>query len=90
MEVKGEDQVVAVEAQNVSPVQMGTVRISDLLAGVIQGKMNYCRHTENLGSANSLKIRICLTTYMQHSIFFRWLISALLIIFWKCLYSHFG
>ncbi|GLD50082.1 UHRF1-binding protein 1 isoform X1 [Lates japonicus] len=36
MEVKGEDQVVAVEAQNVSPVQMGTVRISDLLAGVVQ------------------------------------------------------
>nr|XP_046252570.1 UHRF1-binding protein 1 [Scatophagus argus] len=36
MEVKGEDQVVAVEVQNLSPVQMGTVRVSDLLAGLIQ------------------------------------------------------
>ncbi|XP_071332933.1 bridge-like lipid transfer protein family member 3A isoform X2 [Trachinotus anak] len=36
MEVKGEDQVVAVEAQNLSPVQMGNVRVSDLLAGLIQ------------------------------------------------------
>ncbi|XP_076596977.1 bridge-like lipid transfer protein family member 3A [Chaetodon auriga] len=36
MEVKGEDQVVALEAQNLSPVQMGNVRVSDLLAGLIQ------------------------------------------------------
>ncbi|XP_030279872.1 UHRF1-binding protein 1 [Sparus aurata] len=36
MEVKGEDQVVAVEVQNVSPVQMGTVRVSDVLAGLVQ------------------------------------------------------
>ncbi|XP_030589071.1 UHRF1-binding protein 1 isoform X2 [Archocentrus centrarchus] len=36
IEVKGEDQVVAVEAQTVTPVQMGNVRLSDLLAGVIQ------------------------------------------------------
>ncbi|XP_042347366.1 UHRF1-binding protein 1 [Plectropomus leopardus] len=36
MEVKGEDQVVAVETQSVSPVQMGTVRVSDLHAGLIQ------------------------------------------------------
>ncbi|KAM9855621.1 bridge-like lipid transfer protein family member 3A [Aulostomus maculatus] len=35
MEVKGEDQVVAVEAQNLSSVQMGNVRVSDLLAGLI-------------------------------------------------------
>lgn len=41
VEVKGEDQVVAVEAQAVTPVQMGNVRLSDLLAGVIQGKQNY-------------------------------------------------
>ncbi|TKS77852.1 UHRF1-binding protein 1 ICBP90-binding protein 1 [Collichthys lucidus] len=37
MEVKGEDQVVAVETQNLSPVQMGNIRVSDLLAGLIQG-----------------------------------------------------
>ncbi|XP_068453539.1 bridge-like lipid transfer protein family member 3A [Clinocottus analis] len=36
MEVKGEDQVVAVEAQNLSPVQMGNIRVTDLLAGLIQ------------------------------------------------------
>ncbi|XP_008300879.1 UHRF1-binding protein 1 [Stegastes partitus] len=36
MEVKGEDQVVAVQAQNLTPVQMGNVRLSDLLAGLVQ------------------------------------------------------
>ncbi|KAF3697128.1 UHRF1-binding protein 1 ICBP90-binding protein 1 [Channa argus] len=36
MEANGEDQVVAVEAQNLRPVQMGNVKISDLLAGLIQ------------------------------------------------------
>ncbi len=44
MEVKGEDQVVAVEAQNLSPVQMGNIRVSDLLAGVIEGNLDYCCH----------------------------------------------
>lgn len=38
LEVKGEDQVVAVEIQNMSPVQMGNIRVSDLLSGLIQGK----------------------------------------------------
>ncbi|XP_010766103.1 UHRF1-binding protein 1 [Notothenia coriiceps] len=36
MEVKGEDQVLAVEAQNLVPVQMGNNRVSDLLAGLVQ------------------------------------------------------
>ncbi|KAK5863882.1 hypothetical protein PBY51_000874 [Eleginops maclovinus] len=36
MEVKGEDQVVAVEAQNLVPVQMGNIQVSDLLAGLVQ------------------------------------------------------
>ncbi|XP_040049213.2 bridge-like lipid transfer protein family member 3A [Gasterosteus aculeatus] len=36
VEVKGEDQVVAVEAQNLSPVQMGNIRVSDLLSGLTQ------------------------------------------------------
>lgn len=38
LEVNGEDQVVAVEVLNMSPVQMGNIRISDLLAGLLQGK----------------------------------------------------
>lgn len=37
VEVNGEDQVVAVEVQNLSPVQMGNITVSDLLAGLIQG-----------------------------------------------------
>ncbi|XP_061545936.1 bridge-like lipid transfer protein family member 3A [Phycodurus eques] len=36
MEVKGEDQVLALQAQNLSLVQMGNVRVFDLLAGLIQ------------------------------------------------------
>lgn len=43
MEVKGEDQVVALEAQSLSPVQMGNIRVSDLLAGFIQGNLDNCR-----------------------------------------------
>ncbi|XP_029012397.1 bridge-like lipid transfer protein family member 3A isoform X2 [Betta splendens] len=35
MEVKGDDQAVAVVAQSLSPVHLGTVRVSDLLAGLI-------------------------------------------------------
>lgn len=38
MEVQGEDQVVAVTAQNVTPVQMGNVKQSDILTGLLQGK----------------------------------------------------
>lgn len=45
MEVKGENQVVAVEAQNLSPVQMGNIRVTDLLAGLIQGNLDYCCHS---------------------------------------------
>ncbi|XP_077368729.1 bridge-like lipid transfer protein family member 3A [Festucalex cinctus] len=36
MEVKGEDQVIAVQAQNLNTVQMGNVKVLDLLAGLIQ------------------------------------------------------
>lgn len=38
LEVRGEDQVVAVEVLNMSPVQMGNTRVPDLLAGLLQGK----------------------------------------------------
>ncbi|KAM4610350.1 bridge-like lipid transfer protein family member 3A [Polymixia lowei] len=36
MEVKGEDQLVTLEAQNLNPMQMGNVRVSDVLAGLVQ------------------------------------------------------
>ncbi|XP_061841349.1 bridge-like lipid transfer protein family member 3A isoform X1 [Nerophis lumbriciformis] len=36
MEVNGEDQVIAVQAQNLNSVQMGNIRVSDLLAGLIR------------------------------------------------------
>ncbi|KAM4563580.1 bridge-like lipid transfer protein family member 3A [Odontesthes bonariensis] len=36
MEAQGEDQVVAVQAQNLATVQMGNVTQSDLLAGLVQ------------------------------------------------------
>lgn len=38
LEVSGEDQVVAAEVLNMSPLQMGNIRVSDLLAGLLQGK----------------------------------------------------
>lgn len=41
MEVQGEDQIVAVQAQNLTPVQLGNVRQSDILAGLVQGNLNY-------------------------------------------------
>lgn len=43
LEVSGEDQVVAVEVLNMSPVQMGNIRVSDLLAGLLQGKKKNTR-----------------------------------------------
>lgn len=44
LEVSGEDQVVAVEVLNMSPVQMGNIRVSDLLAGLLQGKKKKRKH----------------------------------------------
>ncbi|XP_057686479.1 bridge-like lipid transfer protein family member 3A [Corythoichthys intestinalis] len=40
MEVKGEDQVIALQTQDLSPIQMGNVRVFDLLAGVIQAPVH--------------------------------------------------
>uniref|UniRef100_A0A3Q2P7B7 Bridge-like lipid transfer protein family member 3A n=1 Tax=Fundulus heteroclitus TaxID=8078 RepID=A0A3Q2P7B7_FUNHE len=40
VEVQGEDQIVAVQAQNLTPVQMGNVRQSDILAGLVRGCRN--------------------------------------------------
>ena len=48
MEAQGEDQVVAVQAQNLATVQMGNVKQSDLLAGLVQGNQNKCCHTYSI------------------------------------------
>lgn len=57
MEVKGEDQVVALEAQNLSPLQMGNIRVADLLAGLIQGNMDCCCDAVHFLSTNSNNLR---------------------------------
>lgn len=44
MEVNGEDQVVAAEVQNLTPVQMGNIRVSDLMAGLVQGTVMLFSH----------------------------------------------
>lgn len=51
LEVRGEDQVVAVEVLNMSPVQMGNIRVSDLLAGLCQGKSQQSPFTKPVDSA---------------------------------------
>ena len=38
VEVKGDAQLVALEVHSLSPVQMGNVKVSDLLYGLTQGK----------------------------------------------------
>lgn len=48
MEVRGEDQVVAVQTHNLTPVQMGNVRQSDVLAGLIQGNLGYDCHLKKM------------------------------------------
>ncbi|TNN73459.1 UHRF1-binding protein 1 [Liparis tanakae] len=53
VEVKGEDQVVAVEAQNMSPVQMGNLRVSDLLAGLIQAPSGPVPKPDKQGTGGS-------------------------------------
>lgn len=45
LEVSGEDQVAAVQVLNMSPVQMGNIRVSDLLAGLLQGKHTHTQTT---------------------------------------------
>nr|XP_057906749.1 bridge-like lipid transfer protein family member 3A [Doryrhamphus excisus] len=51
LEIKGEDQAIAVQAQNLSSVQMGNVRVSDLLAGVIQAPAHKQNGQSSRGSA---------------------------------------
>lgn len=53
MEVKGEDQVVAVQAQNLTPVQMGNVRLSDLMTGLVQAPNEPDQKEDRQGSRGS-------------------------------------
>ncbi|KAM9343073.1 bridge-like lipid transfer protein family member 3A [Pholidichthys leucotaenia] len=53
MEGKGEDQVVAVEAQNLTPVQMGNIRLSDLQAGLLQVPAEKAQKQESKGNRRS-------------------------------------
>ncbi|XP_028309033.1 UHRF1-binding protein 1 isoform X2 [Gouania willdenowi] len=57
LEVKGEDQAVALMAQNLVPVQMGNVRLSDVLAGVIQAPAEAVQKVE--GSAGRASPVLC-------------------------------
>lgn len=71
MEMKGEDQVVAVEAQNLSPVQMGNIRVSDLLAGVIQGNLDCCCHAVHFLLKNNFRpvLHVCNATTLITSLY---------------------
>ncbi|XP_038138689.1 UHRF1-binding protein 1 [Cyprinodon tularosa] len=51
VEVQGEDQIIAVQAQNLTPVQMGNIRQSDILAGLLQ--VDLAQREGMQGSRNS-------------------------------------
>uniref|UniRef100_A0A3B3VFE5 Bridge-like lipid transfer protein family member 3A n=1 Tax=Poecilia latipinna TaxID=48699 RepID=A0A3B3VFE5_9TELE len=53
VEVQGEDQVVAVQAQNLTPVQLGNVRQSDVLAGLVQAAGESSQRQDRQGCRNS-------------------------------------
>ncbi|XP_013888456.1 UHRF1-binding protein 1 [Austrofundulus limnaeus] len=53
MEVRGEDQVVAVQALNLTPVQLGNVRQSDVLAGLVQAAGEPAQKQDCQRSGNS-------------------------------------
>ncbi|XP_012721358.2 UHRF1-binding protein 1 [Fundulus heteroclitus] len=53
VEVQGEDQIVAVQAQNLTPVQMGNVRQSDILAGLVQAAGDAAQRPDRRGCRNS-------------------------------------
>ncbi|XP_034446359.1 UHRF1-binding protein 1 isoform X2 [Hippoglossus hippoglossus] len=57
MEVKGENQVVAVEAQSLSPVQMGTVKVSDVLTGLVQAPGGPVQNQDRRGGSPVVRMR---------------------------------
>lgn len=68
MEVNGEDQVVAAEVQNLTPVQMGNIRVSDLMAGLVQGTDDVIL-TFELTSAVMLDVHFHLLTSQKTTYF---------------------
>ncbi|XP_041654810.1 UHRF1-binding protein 1 isoform X2 [Cheilinus undulatus] len=50
MEIKGEDQVVAVETNNLTPVQMGNIRVADLHAGLLHASTGSNQMQNSQGS----------------------------------------
>ncbi|XP_029994461.1 UHRF1-binding protein 1 [Sphaeramia orbicularis] len=57
MEVKGEDQVVAAEAQNLIPLQMGNIRVSDILAGLVQAPGGAVQKQNRQGNSAAVSMR---------------------------------
>ncbi|XP_074537568.1 bridge-like lipid transfer protein family member 3A [Halichoeres trimaculatus] len=53
MEVKGEDQVVTVETQNLIPVQMGNIRVADLHAGLVRASGRFVQTQNHQGSRST-------------------------------------
>ncbi|XP_037630079.1 UHRF1-binding protein 1 isoform X1 [Sebastes umbrosus] len=66
VEVKGEDQVVAVETQNLSPVQMGNIRVSDLHAGLIQAPGGPVQKQDRPGTSRGPPV-VCMRAEMGPS-----------------------
>ncbi|KAF7666995.1 hypothetical protein LDENG_00084380 [Lucifuga dentata] len=65
MEVKGEDQVMTLEAHSLSPLQMGNIRVSDLLLGLIQAPGGPIKRQERQGIRGSPAL--CMRTEMGPS-----------------------
>ncbi|KAJ0064408.1 hypothetical protein NL108_006419, partial [Boleophthalmus pectinirostris] len=59
MEVKGEDQIVVAEAQNLVPVQLGNIRSSDILAGLVQVPIGVLQKQNKPRKVPAVTVRTC-------------------------------
>ncbi|MEQ2219978.1 hypothetical protein ILYODFUR_000637 [Ilyodon furcidens] len=57
VEVQGEDQTVAVQVQNLTPVQLGNIRQSDILAGLVQGEPAHRQDKQGCRKSPALCLR---------------------------------
>uniref|UniRef100_A0A3P9MDT7 UHRF1 binding protein 1 n=1 Tax=Oryzias latipes TaxID=8090 RepID=A0A3P9MDT7_ORYLA len=57
LDMHGEDQVVAVQTQSLTPVQMGNISLSDILAGLVQAPSEPLQGSERRGSPPALCMR---------------------------------
>ncbi|RVE70811.1 hypothetical protein OJAV_G00068180 [Oryzias javanicus] len=57
LDMRGEHQVVAVQAQSLTPVQMGNISQSDILAGLVQAPSEPVQGYERRGDAPVLRLR---------------------------------